>query len=434
MISIIDAMSDVNLFGPWVSGSSWDSWRTFLKSLFALPLTKAERALYEQCTGRSTRPREPARESWLICGRRSGKSFISALVAVYLACFRSYEQYLTAGERGVVMIIASDRRQAKIIFGYIVALLEGIPLLAQMIERRTAESVALSNSIVLEVHTASFRSTRGYSILAAILDEVAFWRVEGSASPDSEIIAAVRPGMAAVPGSLLLALSSPYAQRGALWAAYRKHWAKADDPVLVWQAPSLLMNPTLDTTVIHQAFEEDPVTAATEWNAIFRSDLEALFRREVVEGLVIPGRYELPPQPNTQYVGFVDPSGGSADAMTLCIAHGEQGRAVLDCLRVRRPPFDPDITVREFSETLKQYGLYQVSGDKYGGAWPSERFRAHGVNYAPSTRTKSEIYLESVARLNSGQVELLDDPRLVAERRTGHPPRQRHRGSPTGGA
>ncbi len=69
----------------------------------------------------------------------------------------------------------------------------------------------------------------------------------------------------------------------------------------------------------------------------------------------------------------------------------------------------------EFAEILKRYRVYQVVGDRYGGEWPAERFRAHGISYIASTRSKSEIYLESVARFNSGKVELLDDPRLIAE-------------------
>ena len=40
-----------------------------------------------------------------------------------------------------------------------------------------------------------------------------------------------------------------------------------------------------------------------------------------------------------QYVGFADPSGGSADSMTLAIAHAEGERAVLDAVREVKPPF-----------------------------------------------------------------------------------------------
>ena len=57
-------------------------------------------------------------------------------------------------------------------------LLQGVPMLARMVERETSESFDLTNNISIEVHTASFRSTRGYTIVAALLDELAFWRGE----------------------------------------------------------------------------------------------------------------------------------------------------------------------------------------------------------------------------------------------------------------
>ena len=40
-------------------------------------------------------------------------------------------------------------------------------MLAKMIERETQEGLDLSNGITIEVHTASFRSIRGYAIVAA---------------------------------------------------------------------------------------------------------------------------------------------------------------------------------------------------------------------------------------------------------------------------
>jgi hypothetical protein len=100
-------------------------------------------------------------------------------------------------------------------------------MLAQTIEAQTKETVELSNRIVIEVHTASFRTVRGYSIIAALCDELAFWQSdETSAEPDTEVINALRPGMASIPDALLLCASSPYARRGALWEAYRKHFGQ----------------------------------------------------------------------------------------------------------------------------------------------------------------------------------------------------------------
>lgn len=55
--------------------------------------------LFRACTGSSERPTQAFVEAWLICGRRAGKSFVLALIAVYLACFRDYTEFLGPGER-----------------------------------------------------------------------------------------------------------------------------------------------------------------------------------------------------------------------------------------------------------------------------------------------------------------------------------------------
>jgi hypothetical protein len=74
------------------------------------------------------------------------------------------------------------------------------------------------------------------------------------------------------------------------------------------------------------------------------------------------------------YLAFVDPSGGSADSMTLAIAHRDDDRGVLDAVRERRPPFSPDDVVSDFAELLKAYGITEVHGDRYAGERPRERF------------------------------------------------------------
>ena len=85
-------------------------------------------------------------------------------------------------------------------------------MLSRLVDRRTSDEIHLNNGISIEVHTASFRAVRGYTIVAAILDEIAFWRDESSVNPDEEILAAIRPGMATCPDPLLFAISSPYAR------------------------------------------------------------------------------------------------------------------------------------------------------------------------------------------------------------------------------
>jgi hypothetical protein len=224
--------------------------------------------------------------------------------------------------------------------------------------------------------------------------------------------------MVTIPDAMLLCASSPYARRGALWDAHRHYFGKEGDRVLVWRAPTRRMNPTVPQRVIDEALERDPASAAAEWMAEFRIDVESFIAREAVEAAVCCGRFELPPSNGVRYSAFVDPSGGSSDSMSLAIAHHDRttGHVVLDAVRERRPPFSPDAVVAEFAELLKTYGgVHKVVGDRYGGEWHRERFRAHGLTYEPAEKSKSELYGELLPLLNAGRCELLDNQRFVAQ-------------------
>lgn len=67
--SILEAMTDPHLFGPWFVAPSWDAWRVALKAVFGLPLTAPELELFQRSTGR-TAP-APARPSRWRCSARS---------------------------------------------------------------------------------------------------------------------------------------------------------------------------------------------------------------------------------------------------------------------------------------------------------------------------------------------------------------------------
>lgn len=411
-MNILQACADPNLFAPWFKRGDWSAWMAFLATLFGLPMTPEQLATYRKHTGRMQPPQAPFSESWLIIGRRGGKSFVMALVAVFLATFRDYRPFLQPGEQATVAVIAADRKQARVIMRYIVGLLTNVPMLAKLIGEPTKESVELEGQVTIEVRTASYRTTRGYAYAAVLCDEVAFWSVEGAAEPDYEILDAIRPGMASIPGAMLICGSSPYARKGALWDAFQRYHGKDDAPVLVWQAATKDMNPSIATKVITDAYERDPASAAAEYGAQFRSDVEALLSRDAVAAVIETGVRERPPESRINYQAFVDPSGGSADSMTLAISHREDGVAVLDAVREVKPPFSPESVVAEFCDLLKRYGLRSVTGDRYGGEWPREQFRKQGVEYVLADKSRSELYLGLVPAINSRLVRLLDVPHL----------------------
>ena len=243
-LSIIDAARHPKLFGPHFGAASWARWFVFLAALFGLPMSTADLALFAEHTGRTTPPAVPFKESALIVGRRGGKSRMLALIATYLATFIDYAPHLAAGEVATVAVIAADRKQARTIMRYTVGLLKAVPALAAMIEAETGESVTLTNRVQIEVTIASFRLSRGYTLAAVLADEIAFWRTDDdSAAPDIEILRALRPGLSSLPSSMLLLAASPYAKRGALWDAFKRHFGRDDARVLVWRGTTEQMNP-----------------------------------------------------------------------------------------------------------------------------------------------------------------------------------------------
>lgn len=416
-ITFAEACADPNLLGPWFQGDTWATWRVIDKALFGEPLDDAELAVFKALTGRDEAPTERASEAWLIAGRRSGKDVKAAAIAAYLATIGAeiyeYRRFLTRGERGVVQLLAVDRDQARVCFGYLKAMFEQ-PILAKMVAKTTADGLELTNRLAIEITTNDRRRVRGRTVVAAVLDEVAFWKSDATVNPDDEVYTAIKPAMVTIPGAMLIGISSPYARRGLLWRKFKKHFGKSGN-VLVVKAPTWTMNPTIsrEGEFLAEAYADDPLAASAEYGAEFRSDIEAFVTREVVEACVTPGVFERPYNSAHRYTAFVDPSGGSSDSMTLAIAHREGEAVILDAIRERKPPFSPDAVVAEFCAVVKAYGAHEVTGDRYGGEWPREAFRKAGVNYRLADKTRSDLYRDLLPPLNSGRAELLDSDRLI---------------------
>jgi hypothetical protein len=416
-MNVLQALDHPDLLAGQFDGPSWAPWRTFLHALFALPNpSPRSRRLFGKCTERIHWPVRPFREAALIVGRRGGKSRALALIAVYVACFIDWRPFLATGETATIAVLAADRKQASVIMGYIRGFLRNVEVLDDLIDVEQVETVRLDNRVQIEVYSARIASPRGRTFAAVLCDEISFWRSDDSANPDKEVIAGIRPGLATLPGSMLLMASSPYAKRGVLWDSFKRHFGRDASRMLVWKAPSLVMNPSLDPAIVKEAYEDDPTSAASEFGAEFRSDVATYIDREIVDACTQPNLHErLPVERGISYSAFVDPSGGSADSFTLAIAHRDGDRGILDCVRERRPPFSPESVVKEFADLLQRYSIHEVTGDHYAGEWPRERFREHAITYLPSDKNKSSIYGELLPLLNSGKVELLDHPRLAIQ-------------------
>ncbi len=76
--------------------------------------------------------------------------------SAYLAIFSKWHLHLAPGEKATIMLLASDRAQARNAMRYLRSLFVDHPGLKKLIIGETQESLELTNRVVIEVATASF--------------------------------------------------------------------------------------------------------------------------------------------------------------------------------------------------------------------------------------------------------------------------------------
>lgn len=441
-MNVVKAINDPNLFRAYVAGepegdlSSWKNWLAFLRVLYGLKPLKGDHDTIRLATGRD--PAQLSREGYdeclILAGRRSGKSKMIALVGAAEAVFSGKQKGLSKGEIPMVAILSPTRFQSRIIYSYLKALFESTPLLENEVVQQKKEGFVLANGVEVAIITGDPRSCRGFSLIACIVDEIAHFGLseESKVRSDTELVRSLRPSLANTEGRLLT-VGTPYAAKGYAYQTWKRSYGNNESDILCWNAPSLVMNPTLSEKIVNRAIAEDPVAARCEYAVepgLFREDIEAFISRGDVEALVVPGRNELPPRAGITFRAFADVSGGKHDDAALVIGHRENQVAVIDLIERYRAPHNPLEIIGRMAATLRRYGLDKAVGDAYAAEFTRETFATNGIRYERSTtsvwneglammkkitKPRSVLYAELLPRLHSGEVELLDNEILIVQ-------------------
>lgn len=422
LVSMREAIEDERLLGSMMPGDSWKPWRTILIAAMGEELRLDERLIFEGLTGRPREPLVRVDECLGLVGRRGGKTRASAVLAAYVSALVDHRASLVAGERGIVAYMAASVRQAFVAFNYTRGIFESVPLLSKLVANVTVDTIRLSNGIDLEIRPASARTSRGLTLVAAIVDEVCFLRLDDAVDADKAVLDSLRPSLATTNGPLWM-LSSPYSRRGEAYATWRRHYGPEGDPrILVLQGGSRVLNPTLPEAVVTRALERDPASARAEYLAEWRDDVSSFLTADLVESATRSSPRALPPQDRLRYTAFIDPSGGGADEYSMAIGHREGERLIVDLVAGRKG--NPAAITFEYATILKHYRIGSVRGDRYSAEWSRTEVRRHGIEYRDAPGARSELYLSLSAALAAGRVELPPDPVLTRqlvglERRTG---------------
>lgn len=210
----------------------------------------------------------------LNCARQSGKSTTVATLAVHGALY----------DPGLVLLLSPSERQSKELFRKCLALWHalGRPVPAEAENTLTLE---LANGARLVSLPGAEGTIRGYSGAKLLV-------IDEAARVSDDVYRAVRP-MVAVSGGRLVALSTPFGQRGWWWHA----WVSAER----WERFEV---PARDCPRIPAAFLAEERAAlglfyAQEYECAFLDNLNALFSGADIEAMLVN---DIPPLfPLTRY-------------------------------------------------------------------------------------------------------------------------------------
>ena len=287
-------------------------------------------------------------------------------------------------------------------------------------------------------------AARAFSLPVAVLNESAFYRFEGAANADVEILTSVRRGMLNFPRRKLLIVSTPYSKQGILYDHFRRFYGRDDSlDVLVWRAATSYMNPSITEARLEEERRTmDPQHFAREYLAEFLDDVSAWLPSELIESAVDLGITERPPLIGVKYTMGIDASGAGACAFAVSIGHPEdQGDGnivvVQDVLRTfTKPPsgrLNLRSVVREILMLAANYNhIPHAFSDRYAGQWPVQTFEeeaaALNMHFTLIDPTilrgqdvvrlaKSDAFRETAPLFRTNRIRLVDSPSQVRELR-----------------
>lgn len=383
-------------------------------------MTPAELAHFAKLCGDRGVPAHVVSELVIIAGRGSGKTLAAAVLLIYFCYFCDFR--VTPGQIPVALLLAATRDQSQVAFRFVKGLIESSPILAAEVVNITRQTVELHNGLEIHIASADYRTVRGRSIVIAICDELAFWEITAeAANPDTEVLTALRPGLARFRNALLVCISSPYAQQGELFEYFRRYYGQSDARVMVAKGATLDFNATFDAAVIADAYERDAIAASAEYGADFRTDRAGYIDALLLDSVTRREPREIPYSPTSLTGGYLhyfaggDVSGGKVDATAFAVFCDHNGKVQQCAVRRWPSPHDPLQVAKEVADFLATYKLTSARADQYGAAVVRGVYQSAGVTLTDAPDTRSETYLKFLPLLTTGRVELSPDPVLRVE-------------------
>lgn len=372
-----------------------------------------------------------------VCGARGGKTYVLVALRILHLALTVPLDTLAPGEVASAPIIAPDKDLAEQALNYVKGAIDSDPDLRASVLSRGAEHIELrredgrSVEIVVKAASARGRTGRGRSLVAAAMEEAAFFRDATFQVNDDEIYKALSPRI--LPGGQLIVDSTPWAQVGLVYDLFAANHPNPERAGLHVPAQTLgtalalhastlrLRDVELTRTIVASERARDPENAAREYDALFMVAGTATFFDAASIAACIDDR-PLPhaPEPGDEVTSGAD-LGFAKNSSALYIAHRRGGVAWPGALIEKKPQegalLKPSAVVMEFAdEIVRHHGSYLMADGHYK-ATAIEHLTPVGIGFVDAPTSPAEAFIAVRTAMREGRVRIPNEPRLIRQLR-----------------
>jgi hypothetical protein len=377
---------------------------------------------------------EANRLAVLCLGRRSGKTFLCALVLAWMCLLRDdLAAAMRPGEIRYAVGVAVNLRQARLLVAAARSIVERSPLLAPLIDSSTEDELRFTNGTALAAFPCSSRGVRGWPICGLVLDEAAHFLTdtEGPQAAD-RVYRALSPSTAQFGDAARVLLSStPWGVDG----LFAEMLGKAESGELGRGAVGVRettreMNPTITDAYLATELARDPEGYRSEFLAELIGSGSAYLDPERLEAAIVGPMVPVDPSMGQDWRAGLDPA-FSSDPFGLAIVGRDPrrpGKLIVGSVRAwkaeRPESFEErrlveDRILMEVAAECRRYKAPAVT-DQYAARAVVDRLQRAGVEVEAipmSAATKTGAYGELRSLIYQGELELPDHPELIQELR-----------------
>ena len=362
---------------------------------------------------------------------RGGKSLLTGAAGVRCALTWRAPQQMLDSDVPRVSIISIKRDQAGVIFSHIAgAFSRSERLRAMLIDEPRADRILMRHPSgrpveIMVVAGAKAGGTLTARYMAAVLFDEAPRMVgadDGKVNLEHERDA-IRGRLMDCDCTSEWLTGSPWAPFGPVHEVYLAHFQKPNPAAVVVKARGDWLNPVWWTPErIDEVERDNPTAYRTDFLAEFADAEEALISSVELERCTRASG-NLPPERGYEYAAEMDPATRS-NGWTLCVSKREGTKSIIVLAKewrgTRASPLSPERVFQEMAGILEPYGVTSVGTDQWSADANADLAKQCGLRLDewPATgRSNSEGYMELRARISVGDVELPNDPVLLADLR-----------------